>query len=66
MNCWGGAEGGATMSERHQSESDLGYDFLSDDAKLDEIPGLKFRSLRHFRQVNLFCYVLLINHDITV
>lgn len=56
MNCWGGAEGGASMSERHQSESDLGYDFLSDDGKLDEIPGLKFRSLRHLRQVNLFSF----------
>lgn len=52
MSCWEGAEGGAAKSQRHQSESELGHDFLYDDAKLDELPGPKFRSLRHLRQVN--------------
>ncbi|XP_030250310.1 folliculin isoform X2 [Sparus aurata] len=51
MSCWEGAEGGAAKSQRHQSESELGHDFLYDDAKLDELPGPKFRSLRHLRQV---------------
>lgn len=50
MNCWEGADGGAAKSERHQSESELG--FLYDDAKLEELPDPKFRSLRHLRQVN--------------
>lgn len=50
MNCWEGADGGV-KSERHHSESELGRDFLCDDAKLDELPGPKFRSLRHLRQV---------------
>lgn len=53
MSCWEGAEGGASQSQRHQSESELGHYFLCDDAKLDELPGPKFRSLRHLRQVNL-------------
>lgn len=52
MNCWEGADGGATKSERHLSESELGHDFLCDESKLDELPGPKFRSLRHLRQVN--------------
>lgn len=52
MNCWEGADGGAAMSERHQSESELGRDFLGDDAKLEELPEPKFRSLRHLRQVS--------------
>lgn len=52
MSCWEGAEGGGTKSQRHQSDSDLGYDFLCHDAKFDELPGPKFRSLRHLRQVN--------------
>ncbi|XP_030606386.1 folliculin [Archocentrus centrarchus] len=49
MSCWEGAEGG--VSKRHHSESKLTHNFLSDDAKLDELPGPKFRSLRHLRQV---------------
>ena len=53
MSCWEGAEGGMSTSTRHQSESDLGLDFLCDDVKLDEMPGPKFRSLRHLRQVKL-------------
>lgn len=51
INCWDGADGGASTSERHQSESELAHDFLCDDAKLDELPGPKFTSLRHLRQV---------------
>uniref|UniRef100_A0A8C4GFC8 Folliculin n=1 Tax=Dicentrarchus labrax TaxID=13489 RepID=A0A8C4GFC8_DICLA len=51
MSCWEGAEGGTSKSQRPPSESELGHDFLSDDAKLDELPGPKFRSLRHLRQV---------------
>uniref|UniRef100_H3CRN3 Folliculin n=1 Tax=Tetraodon nigroviridis TaxID=99883 RepID=H3CRN3_TETNG len=51
INCWDGADGGTSPSERHQSESELGHDFLGDDAKLDELPGPKFTSLRHLRQV---------------
>lgn len=51
INCWDGADGGASTSERHQSESELGHDFLCDDAKLDELPDPKFKSLRHLRQV---------------
>lgn len=51
INCWDGADGGASTSERRQSESELGHDFLCDDAKLDELPGPKFTSLRHLRQV---------------
>ncbi|XP_070691264.1 folliculin isoform X1 [Pempheris klunzingeri] len=51
MSCWEGAEGGSSKSQRHQSESELGKDFLFDDAKSDELPGPKFRSLRHLRQV---------------
>lgn len=53
MSCWEGAEGGGSKSQRHQSESERGHDFLCDDAKLDDLPGPKFRSLRHLRQVNL-------------
>lgn len=51
-NCWGVADGGASASERHRSESELGHHFPSDDAKLDELPAPKFTSLRHLRQVN--------------
>lgn len=51
MNCMEGAEGGS-KSQRHPSESTLTVpDFLSDETKLEEIPGPKFRSLRHLRQV---------------
>lgn len=53
MSCWEGAEGGSLKSQCLQSESELGHDFLCDDAKLDELPGPKFRSLRHLRQVTL-------------
>lgn len=51
MSCWEGAEGGASRAQRHQSESDMDHSFLCDDAKLDGLPGPKFRSLRHLRQV---------------
>lgn len=51
MTCWDGAEGGGSNSQRHQKQSELGHDFLCDDAKFDEFPGPKFRSLRHLRQV---------------
>lgn len=50
MNCREGAEGGS-RSQRHQSETKSVPDFLSDDTKLEEIPGPKFRSLRHLRQI---------------
>lgn len=51
MNCREGAEGGS-KSQRHPSESALTVqDFVSDETKLEEIPGPKFRSLRHLRQV---------------
>lgn len=53
MSCWEGAEGGASKSQRHQSEIERGHDFLCDEEKLDDLPGPKFRSLRHLRQVNL-------------
>lgn len=52
MSCWEGAEGGASRAQRHQSEGDMGHGFLCDDFKLDGLPGPKFRSLRHLRQVN--------------
>lgn len=58
MSCWEGAEGGGTKSQRHQSESELGHYFLYEDVKLDELPGPKFRSLRHLRQVNLGTFEL--------
>lgn len=51
MNCREGAEGGS-KSQRHQSESIMVHDFLSDNT-LEEIPGPKFKSLRHLRQVFL-------------
>lgn len=51
MSCWEGAEGGASKTQRHLSETELAHNFLSDDTKLDELPGPKFRSLRHLRQV---------------
>lgn len=57
MSCWEGAEGSSSKSQRHQSESELGHNFLFDDAKLDELPGPKFRSLRHLRQVKLFTFI---------
>lgn len=64
MSCWEGAEGGATKSQQHPSETELGHDFLCDDAKLDELPGPKFRSLRHLRQVHfhtfLACYFIIV------
>lgn len=51
MNCREGAEGGS-ISQRHPSENTLSIqDIVSDEAKLEEIPGPKFRSLRHLRQV---------------
>ncbi|XP_008320866.1 folliculin isoform X2 [Cynoglossus semilaevis] len=50
MSCWGGAEGGASK-QQHQSGGELGLSFLCDDSKLHELPGPKFRSLRHLRQV---------------
>lgn len=51
MNCREGAEAGL-KSQRHPSESTLtAQDLLSDETTLDEIPGPKFRSLRHLRQV---------------
>lgn len=49
MSCWEGAEGSSARA--HQSESSLGWDFLSEDGKLEGLPGPKFRSLRHLRQV---------------
>lgn len=59
MSCWEGAEGGASRAQRHQSESELGHSLLCDDAQLDELPGPKFRSLRHLRQV---CYQSFSSH----
>lgn len=50
LSCREGAEGGS-KSQRHPSETTLTQDFLSDETTLDEIPGPKFRSLRHLRQV---------------
>uniref|UniRef100_A0A3B4ACL7 Folliculin n=1 Tax=Periophthalmus magnuspinnatus TaxID=409849 RepID=A0A3B4ACL7_9GOBI len=50
MNCREGAEGGS-KSQRHQTEAMTVLDLFSDEAKLEEIPGPKFRSLRHLRQV---------------
>lgn len=58
MSCWEGAEGGASKTQRHLSETELAHNFLSDDTKLDELPGPKFRSLRHLRQVNLSTFVV--------
>lgn len=54
MSCWEGAEGSAAKSQRRQSESELGHELRRDDAKMDELPGPKFRSLRHLRQVNFW------------
>uniref|UniRef100_A0A8C5DE10 Folliculin n=1 Tax=Gouania willdenowi TaxID=441366 RepID=A0A8C5DE10_GOUWI len=52
MSCWEGAEGGCGPTpQRHQSESKLSHDFLYNNANLVELPGPKFRSLRHLRQV---------------
>uniref|UniRef100_A0A1A8HJN6 Folliculin n=1 Tax=Nothobranchius korthausae TaxID=1143690 RepID=A0A1A8HJN6_9TELE len=50
MSCWEGAEGRGSKSPLHQSESSH-FHFLYDASKSDEIPGPKFRSLRHLRQV---------------
>ncbi|KAJ0039424.1 hypothetical protein NL108_014557, partial [Boleophthalmus pectinirostris] len=50
MNCREGAEGGS-KSQRHQTEAMIGMDLFSDETNLEEIPGPKFRSLRHLRQV---------------
>uniref|UniRef100_A0A3P9LYC1 Folliculin n=1 Tax=Oryzias latipes TaxID=8090 RepID=A0A3P9LYC1_ORYLA len=51
MSCWEGAEGGGSESQLYHSASQLGLDFLCDDSKLEQLPGPKFRSLRHLRQV---------------
>ncbi|KAL6109387.1 flcn [Pungitius sinensis] len=51
MSCWEGAEGGCSSSQPHQLASERGLDFLCDNDKLNELPGPKFRSLRHLRQV---------------
>ncbi|TNN81048.1 Folliculin [Liparis tanakae] len=51
MSCWEGAEGGCSTSQRHQLERELGLNFLWDDEKFNQLPGPKFRSLRHLRQV---------------
>ncbi|KAM8870517.1 folliculin isoform 2-T2 [Spinachia spinachia] len=51
MSCWEGAEGGCSSSLPHQLQSELGLDILCDNNKLNELPGPKFRSLRHLRQV---------------
>ncbi|XP_053700185.1 folliculin [Synchiropus splendidus] len=51
MSCWEGADGGGPKPLWHQTESELGHDFHTDEAKLDELPDPKFRSLRHLRQV---------------
>uniref|UniRef100_A0AAQ4RSL8 Folliculin n=2 Tax=Gasterosteus aculeatus aculeatus TaxID=481459 RepID=A0AAQ4RSL8_GASAC len=51
MSCWEGAEGGCSSSQPHQLESELGLDFLCDNDKPTELPGPKFTSLRHLRQV---------------
>ncbi|XP_061091048.1 folliculin isoform X2 [Conger conger] len=48
---WEGAEGGASLSQHSQSETELGRDFLCEGGKGDELPGPKFKSLRHLRQV---------------
>ncbi|XP_076010897.1 folliculin [Genypterus blacodes] len=51
MSCWEGAESGGSRSQWHQSDSQLGTDFLCEDAKLEALLGPKFTSLRHLRQV---------------
>ncbi|XP_034030530.1 folliculin [Thalassophryne amazonica] len=51
MSCWEAAEGTCSKSERQQSESKLSLNFLCDESKLEDLPGPKFRSLRHLRQV---------------
>ncbi|XP_037310207.2 folliculin isoform X1 [Pungitius pungitius] len=51
MSCWEGAEGGCSSPQPHQLASERSLDFLCDNDKLNELPGPKFRSLRHLRQV---------------
>lgn len=53
MRCCEGEDGGGSKPQRHQSESELVHDFLSEDPNFDDLPGPKFRSLRHLRQVHL-------------
>ncbi|XP_023685889.1 folliculin isoform X3 [Paramormyrops kingsleyae] len=48
---WEGAEGGCSLPQRNQSDNELGRDFLCDGGKGEELPGPKFKSLRHLRQV---------------
>lgn len=49
---WEGAEGGCSLPQHNQSDNELGRDFLCDGGKGEELPGPKFKSLRHLRQVN--------------
>ncbi|XP_017271090.1 folliculin [Kryptolebias marmoratus] len=49
MSCWEGAEGGGSTPQLPQPESNAA--FPCDASKLDDLPGPKFRSLRHLRQV---------------
>ncbi|XP_055359309.1 folliculin isoform X3 [Betta splendens] len=51
MRCCEGEDGGGSKPQRHPSESLLVHDFLSEETNLDDLPGPKFRSLRHLRQV---------------
>lgn len=54
MSCWEGAEGGGSKSPLLQPDGKLGLEFLCDASKLEDLPGPKFRSLRHLRQVDIY------------
>lgn len=64
---WDGAEGGGSNPQPSQSESLQGTDFQCDDGRQEDLPGPKFKSLRHLRQVkdytttSLKCNLLSVN-----
>ncbi|KAA0703106.1 Folliculin BHD skin lesion fibrofolliculoma protein [Triplophysa tibetana] len=51
MIVWDGAEGGGSNPQPSQSDSMQGTDFQCDDGRQEDLPGPKFKSLRHLRQV---------------
>lgn len=48
---WDGAEEGGSKPQPSQSDSMQGRDFQYDDGRQEDLPGPKFKSLRHLRQV---------------
>uniref|UniRef100_A0AAY4A2F9 Folliculin n=2 Tax=Denticeps clupeoides TaxID=299321 RepID=A0AAY4A2F9_9TELE len=51
MTGWDGAEGGGSKPQREQASNEFSRIFQLDDPKEEDLPGPKFKSLRHLRQV---------------